>query len=168
MKSVLFESRSETETDRLGAVLATVLPDDINIVIGLNGTLGAGKTRLVQAVAGAAGIDRKDVTSPTFVLCQQYYGKRMIFHLDAYRIRDDDEFLELGVDEIFAVPALVFVEWADRVKNCLPPTRVDVTVSLTPDDNRLFEIVDRQSASSKLLSSIERSLASEQREDREK
>ena len=160
MNRFLLESRSEAETDRLGAVLEAVLPE--HIVIGLYGTLGAGKTRLVQAVAAAARIDRKDVTSPTFVLCQQYHGRRTIFHLDAYRIRDDDEFLELGVDEMFISPALVFVEWADRVENCLPQSRIDLIVSLGADDVRLFEIIDRQPTPSGLIASIERNLRSQQ------
>ena len=156
MNRFLFESQSEAETDRLGAVLEAALPE--RVVIGLYGTLGAGKTRFVQAIAAAAGINRKDVTSPTFVLCQQYHGRRTIFHLDAYRIRDDDEFLELGVDEMFISPALVLIEWADRVESCLPQSRIDLTVSLRADDVRLFELVDRQPTPSELISTVERNL----------
>ena len=147
------KSRSEVETDRFGAILEASLP--VSAVVGLRGTLGAGKTRLVQAIAAAAGIDRKDVTSPTFVLCQQYQGQRTIFHLDAYRIKDDDEFLALGVDEMFASPALVLIEWADRVERCLPPSRIDLSISLEPDNVRQFEIVDHQELPSRLIAAIE-------------
>ena len=84
-------------------------------VVGLNGPLGAGKTRLVQAVADASGVDRRTVTSPTFVLVQEYHGTRTIYHADAYRLADADEFWQLGLDERFDEPALVFIEWADRV-----------------------------------------------------
>ena len=95
------------------------------LVIALTGPLGAGKTRLVQAVAVASGVDRREVVSPTFVLVHEYHGSRPIYHLDAYRLRDDDEFLELGADEYFGPPNLVFIEWADRVRRCLPPERID-------------------------------------------
>ena len=76
-----------------------MLPD--GTTVALCGTLGAGKTRLVQAIAEAAGVDRRDVLSPTFVLIQEYHGRRSIYHIDAYRLRDEDEFLALGPEEYF-------------------------------------------------------------------
>ena len=90
-------------------------------VFGLTGTLGAGKTTLVQAIASAAGMDPADVTSPTFTLVQTYRSDFLIHHLDAYRIVDEDEFLELGIDELLEdEPAWTLIEWADRVAGCLP------------------------------------------------
>ena len=91
----------------------------------LIGTLGAGKTRLVQAVAAAVGVPRANVTSPTFVLVNEYTGGRLpIYHFDTYRLKDDDEFLNLGPDEYFDSNGLTFVEWADRVADLLPADRV--------------------------------------------
>ena len=84
--------------------------------VALCGTLGAGKTRLVQAIAEGLGVNRRDVVSPTFVLIQEYRGRRMIYHIDAYRLRDDDEFQQLGPDEYFESDGLVLIEWADRVE----------------------------------------------------
>src|SRR5687767_7422440 len=113
MYELVFDACNEQETDRLGAALAAALP--AGTTIALSGTLGAGKTRLVQAIAAALGVRREDVVSPTFVLCQQYVGERAtIYHLDAYRIRDEDEFRELGVEELFASGAIVVVEWGER------------------------------------------------------
>src|SRR5688572_16392277 len=117
MTSLAFIAHEEADTKRLGAALAAVLPD--GTTVALCGTLGAGKTRLVQAVAKACGVTG-EVVSPTFTLCHEYQGERTIYHLDAYRVRDDDEFLQLGVEEYFDSPALTFVEWGDRVINCLP------------------------------------------------
>jgi tRNA threonylcarbamoyladenosine biosynthesis protein TsaE len=106
----------------------------------LCGTLGAGKTRLVQALAEACGIDRRDVVSPTFVLCQTHVGRRTLHHLDAYRVRDDDEFLELGVSEMFGREALSIVEWGDRVERCLPEDAVTIHVEVTGETERRFVI----------------------------
>ena len=94
MNEFVFEAADEAATDRFGAALAEVLPP--GTVVALLGTLGAGKTRLVQALAAGNGVSREDVVSPTFVLCQQYRGSRVMNHLDAYRLRDEDEFRELG------------------------------------------------------------------------
>lgn len=102
---------------------------------------GAGKTRLVQAIAEAAGVDRRQVLSPTFVLIQEYHGRRALYHIDAYRLRDEDEFLALGPEEYFEGDGLVLVEWADRVQGCLPADRVEVRIEVTGPELRQFEII---------------------------
>ena len=117
-----FIANNEHDTERLGAALAGVLPP--GTVVGLIGTLGAGKTRLVQAVAAALGVPAGNVTSPTFVLVNEYRGGRLpIYHFDTYRLKDDDEFLDLGPEEYFDSSGLTFVEWADRVADLLPAKR---------------------------------------------
>ena len=137
----VFDALSEADTAALGAALAEVLPD--GTTVALCGTLGAGKTRLVQAVAEACGVDRRDVVSPTFVLVREYRGRRPVYHFDAYRIGDEDEFHELGPDEYFDSPGLVMVEWADRVAGCLPAERVEIRIDVTGTENRRFEITVR-------------------------
>jgi tRNA threonylcarbamoyladenosine biosynthesis protein TsaE len=130
----------ERDTDRLGAALAAALPS--GTVIGLVGTLGAGKTRLVQAVAAALGAPREAITSPTFVLVNEYrQGRVPVFHFDTYRLKDDDEFLELGPEEYFESDGLTFVEWADRVEHLLPEERVEITLEVTGDTERRVTIV---------------------------
>jgi tRNA threonylcarbamoyladenosine biosynthesis protein TsaE len=138
MDRFTYEAPDEEATAALGTALAKVLPD--GAVVALCGTLGAGKTRLVQAVAVASGVDRRDVASPSFVLIHEYQGRRPIYHLDAYRLRDEDEFLQLGPEEYFQAPGLTLVEWADRVEGCLPPKRIDVRIEVTGAQSRRFEI----------------------------
>jgi tRNA threonylcarbamoyladenosine biosynthesis protein TsaE len=126
---------NEQETERLGAALADVLPPQT--VVALIGTLGAGKTRLVQAVATALGVPAGTVTSPTFVLVNEYrQGRLPVFHFDTYRLKDDDEFIELGPDEYFAADGLTFIEWADRVEHLLPEERVEIEIEVTGDTTR--------------------------------
>lgn len=137
--SFTFHAADESGTVALARALAEVLP--AGTVVALDGVLGAGKTRLVQAVAEALGVDRRAVTSPTFVLVQQYQGRLPIHHVDAYRLRDEDEFLQLGVEEFFSGEGLVFIEWANRVANCLPRERLGIAITVTGPDSRAFEIV---------------------------
>jgi tRNA threonylcarbamoyladenosine biosynthesis protein TsaE len=127
MSKFVFEAADESATDRFGAALAVILPP--GTVLALVGTLGAGKTRLVQAMAAACGVPREDVVSPTFVLCQQYRGSRTINHLDAYRLRDVDELRELGIEELLASDAITIIEWADRVADALPDEFIEVTIA---------------------------------------
>jgi tRNA threonylcarbamoyladenosine biosynthesis protein TsaE len=138
MSETVFEATDEAGTDRLGLALARELPP--GTTVALIGALGAGKTRLVQAIAAGLGVAREDVVSPTFVLCQRYDAARTIFHLDAYRLRDEEEFRELGVDEMFDSAGLVIIEWADRVAACLPEERIEIAIEVTGSTQRRFTI----------------------------
>ena len=131
-----FDAPTIADTVRLGQVLAEVLP--AGSLVALDGTLGAGKTRLVQAVAEALGVNPRDVVSPTFVLAQQYDARRTIHHVDVYRLKDEDEFLELGVEESLAGSGLVFIEWAGRIASSLPNERLQIAISVTGPESRQF------------------------------
>jgi tRNA threonylcarbamoyladenosine biosynthesis protein TsaE len=139
MDRYVYEAADERATDALGAALAEVLPD--GAVVALCGTLGAGKTRLVQAIAEACGVDRREVVSPTFVLAHEYRGWRTIYHLDAYRLRSEAEFLALGPEEFFEKKALTLVEWADRVAACLPKDHLEVRIEVTGETSRRVELI---------------------------
>jgi tRNA threonylcarbamoyladenosine biosynthesis protein TsaE len=109
---------SEAETERLGrAIAAAVRP---GTVIGLVGPLGAGKTRLVRAVAGALGVDPLAVTSPTFTLIHEYEGRLPVYHFDAYRLGGPGPFEALGVADYWEAGGVCLVEWADLVAGVLP------------------------------------------------
>ena len=156
--SYTFFAADEGDTERLGRALAGLLPE--GGVVALAGPLGAGKTRLVQAVASACGVERQDVVSPTFVLVHEYQGRRPVIHIDAYRVRDDDEFLELGAEEYFGPPNLVLVEWADRVARCLPDERLEVTISPLSQESRRFDVAGRGSRYRQIVGRLRRDGAS--------
>jgi tRNA threonylcarbamoyladenosine biosynthesis protein TsaE len=131
--------------ERLATAMWRYLPS--HLVIGLVGTLGAGKTTLVQAIARAAGIDSADVTSPTFTLLQTHRGTRTLHHLDAYRVADEDEFLELGVDELFEdESAWTLIEWADRVSSVLPQQTLWIEIMPVDQDRRLIRLTTEHPA----------------------
>src|SRR5579885_705120 len=101
-------------------------------VIGLIGPLGAGKTHFVRAVAEGLGMkDSRVVSSPTFVLIQEYRARLPVYHFDAYRLKTAAEFADLGVHEYFANDGVCLVEWADRVTDLLPAERLEIFVAIT-------------------------------------
>ena len=101
------------------------------------GPLGAGKTYLVRAIAEGLGIaDSRAVSSPTFVLIQEYAARLPIYHFDAYRLRSDAEFHELGVQEYFAGGGVCLVEWADRVPGSLPAEHLRIELKVTGETSR--------------------------------
>jgi len=117
--SLLIELASEDDTARLGRAISDLV--EPGVVIGLVGPLGAGKTRLVRAIAEAQGVAPAAIASPTFVLIHEYEGRIPIYHFDAYRLETPDAFLDLGVAEYWGLGGLCLVEWADRVRGLLPP-----------------------------------------------
>ncbi|MCU0872464.1 MAG: tRNA (adenosine(37)-N6)-threonylcarbamoyltransferase complex ATPase subunit type 1 TsaE [Pirellulaceae bacterium] len=157
MNEFTFLADNEFDTQRLGAALAKVLPP--GTTVALIGTLGAGKTRLVQALAAGCGVPRETVVSPTFVLCQEYHGQRTLYHLDAYRLKDDDEFLELGPEEYFASDGITLIEWADRVLDCLPPQRLEIHIEVVGDTARQFRLAAVGGESSAMLNYLAAALS---------
>src|SRR5262245_24240295 len=90
-------------------------------VVALTGPLGAGKTFLVRAIAEGLSVpDSRVVSSPTFVLIQEYAGRLPIYHFDTYRLKSVADFAELGVHEYFQGSGVCLIEWADRVTELLP------------------------------------------------
>ena len=138
MNSFVYHATDESGTAALGAALGELLPD--GAIVALCGTLGAGKTRLVQALAAAVGVRPGQAVSPTFVLIQEYHGRRSVYHIDAYRLRDEDEFLDLGPDEYFESAGITLIEWADRVEGALPDERIEIHLTITGKRSRRFEI----------------------------
>ena len=159
MIDLTFAANSIDDTERLAASLARLLP--AGSVVAINGTLGAGKTRLVEAIACKLGIDREEVTSPTFVLCQHYLGSRLIHHFDAYRLADDDEFLELGPEEYFESDGICFVEWSDRVASCIPPNHLRIDIAVTGETQREFRISSRAPQFHSLVTKLAEDLGSQ-------
>lgn len=140
-----FEIHSVEETDAFGKMLAKHVPS--GTCIGLVGTLGAGKTRLVQSLIQAHGIPRDEITSPTFALMHTFESKnpdlphRVLYHLDAYRLRDEDEFYELGIEEFIERPnTLTLIEWADRVANALPESTLWIEIEWVGQQQRRIRL----------------------------
>jgi tRNA threonylcarbamoyladenosine biosynthesis protein TsaE len=113
-------SQSVEETYAFGAQLAETL--GAGAVLALYGDLGTGKTHLVKGIAQGLGLDPAAVRSPTFTILRTYEeGRRPLYHFDAYRVQNPDEFVELGFEEYVHGDGLTCIEWADRVASLLPP-----------------------------------------------
>jgi len=147
-----FKSTSENETMRLGTMLAKLL--EPGTVIALNGNLGAGKTRLVQAIASAMGVDRSEVNSPTFVLIQEYQGQLPLYHFDTYRLKDTDEFLELGADDLMYADGVCLIEWADKVIEVLPHDLLQIEIKHTTETARTFHFKGQGTRSTKIVNAL--------------
>jgi tRNA threonylcarbamoyladenosine biosynthesis protein TsaE len=99
-------------------------------VVALEGELGSGKTLFARGLVCGLGCPHYEkVNSPTYVLEQVYEGRYPVRHYDMYRIGGGDELLELGFDEYDDGRSVIVIEWADRVKDYLPPRRLWVEIN---------------------------------------
>jgi tRNA threonylcarbamoyladenosine biosynthesis protein TsaE len=113
-------------------------------VVALVGPLGAGKTFLVRAIAEGLGVkDSRVVSSPTFVLIQEYAARLPVYHFDTYRLRTVGEFADLGVHEYFAGTGVCLVEWADRVEEVLPQELLRIRLEVTGEHSRRITVEAR-------------------------
>lgn len=120
------------ETEKFGLFLGENLrPGD---VICLNGGLGAGKTTLTKSIAKGLGIDDY-VTSPTFTIVNEYYGKIDLYHIDTYRLDDMVDVDYLGFDEYFYSDGVTIVEWAEKIRDALPEEYMEINIK-SHDDKR--------------------------------
>jgi len=113
-----FFSNSPEETIELGLKVGSQLKG--GEVIAICGTLGSGKTHLIKGIsAGAGAAESKKVTSPTFVIINEYKGRLDIYHIDAYRLESISEFEMLGFDDYCQSQSVVLIEWADKVESAI-------------------------------------------------
>ncbi len=134
MQSRTFHTRSEEETIALGRELAATLSPGAVLLIG---NLGAGKTTLAKGIVGGLNATPPDeVSSPTFTLIHQYGDAAPVFHIDLYRLDDQREVENLGLDDLFNSGSVVLLEWAERFPALLPRHRTEIRLLTLPDDTR--------------------------------
>lgn len=140
-------STSPEETFQLGKNLAFHLhPGDC---VALYGDLGSGKTCFVQGIC--AGLQVKDaVTSPTFVLLNEYVGidpdgkGLSVYHFDLYRLGDVDELQTLGADEFFYGQGICLIEWANIGEDWIPTQAIRVRFEHAGESIRRISVTGRK------------------------
>ena len=109
-------------------------------VILLNGQLGAGKTAFTKCLAKSLGV-KDTVTSPTFAFMKEYSGRLPLYHFDLYRVADEDELYELGLNEYLYMDGVCVVEW-NKFEDVRDPIIIDVSTldDSDSDCDRLFVV----------------------------
>lgn len=123
---IIKETFSETETKQFAfEIAASAKPSSVYCLCG---NLGAGKTIFTKGFAEGLGIT-ENVTSPTFGIINEYYGKLNLYHFDVYRISSLDEMEDTGYEDYFYGDGVCLVEWADLVADLIPSDAVWITIS---------------------------------------
>lgn len=135
-------SKSIDETIALGAKLAGKLKK--GGCVALIGDLGSGKTVFTKGIARGLGVkNARYVNSPTFVIIKEYRGKLPLYHFDLYRLDHHTTLDEMNYEEYFYGDGVTVIEWADKIRELLPPKRIEVKLSVIDEDKRKIEIKKR-------------------------
>jgi tRNA threonylcarbamoyladenosine biosynthesis protein TsaE len=110
-------------------------------VIIFNGEMGAGKTTLISQLCKQMGIS-EDISSPTYAIVNTYLTteSKEVYHFDFYRLSDEMEAVQSGLDEMIDSGNTCLIEWAERIMKLLPVSYVRVNISITGMSSRKIEI----------------------------
>lgn len=134
-------TKSEEETISLGKKVAeNIKPADI---ICLYGALGTGKTRIAKGICEGLGA-KEIINSPTFNIVNEYQGKDglKIYHFDFYRLKTEDDILNIGFKDYINSGAVIIIEWPEKIERFLPEDKIEIHISHTDDEpkNRWIKI----------------------------
>lgn len=145
---MILTTKGAKETQKIAANLARKVvklkPLKHARIFALEGELGAGKTTFIQGFAKALKIKQR-VTSPTFVLMRYYKllttHYSLLFHIDAFRLKDWHDLVSLGIKDVFASPGnIILIEWAERVRPILPKKRTKIHIDHLNQTTRRISI----------------------------
>ncbi|MBS3907585.1 MAG: tRNA (adenosine(37)-N6)-threonylcarbamoyltransferase complex ATPase subunit type 1 TsaE [Syntrophaceae bacterium] len=149
-KEVVFNSKSPSETIRIGKTIGSSL--QAGDVVALMGELGAGKTQFIKGLAQGVGVGKSVyVSSPSFTLINEYNGGIPFYHIDLYRLEEEKEAEELGLEEYFHGEGITAIEWADRIPSLLPGEILRVNIHYTGKQTRSIELVAKGKRYEELL-----------------
>ena len=113
-------------------------------VFAFHGQMGAGKTTFIHALCDVKAVSSV-VGSPTFSLVNEYSfqsgsAQNDIFHIDLYRIKDEEEAIQAGIEDCIYSGSYCFVEWPEKAPGLFPPDTVHVYISVTDDGMRSLKL----------------------------
>ncbi len=152
MTGASFVTVSADETRALGQLLGSILVP--GTVVALYGDLGCGKTVLVQGVARGLCFDGY-VSSPSFVIVNEYDARLPIFHIDLYRTGGSDPLAGVDYREFLWGGGVALVEWAERARELLPDDRLDVTLRAEDRTTREIAFAATGPASAGILAALD-------------
>ena len=112
-----------------------------NRTIAFHGAMGAGKTTFIHAVCTALGV-QDAVGSPTFSIVNQYQaaGNEPVYHIDLYRLKDEEEAIQTGVEDCLYSGNYCFVEWPEKAAGLFPENTLHVQIVPVDNDTRKLTI----------------------------
>ena len=125
----------------LASIAAEIISSVKNKTLLFYGEMGVGKTTFIKEICQQLGI-LDNISSPTFSLVNEYQTskKEKVFHFDFYRIEEEEEALDIGIEEYFDSDAWCLVEWPENIENLLPLDAAQIHLSILADEQRNIQL----------------------------
>ena len=125
----------------LPEIAEKVLLNTSNKVLLFYGNMGVGKTTLIKEIAKRLGVT-DTISSPTFSIVNEYkIDNDKVFHFDFYRIKNEEEVLDIGIEEYFYSEHWVLIEWPENIKNLLPSENTKINLIKNKNESRTINIM---------------------------
>jgi tRNA threonylcarbamoyladenosine biosynthesis protein TsaE len=126
-------TKSPEETAEFGKKLSAKLKD--KDIIALFGDLGSGKTQVVKGICLGLGV-KETVNSPTFIIVNEYTSESIknIFHFDLYRMKTEDEIINIGFDDYLSSRGIILIEWPEHAERLLPAATIKIHLAHSVED----------------------------------
>jgi tRNA threonylcarbamoyladenosine biosynthesis protein TsaE len=142
LKKVIIQTKSAFETIRIGRSIGRHLRS--GDVVALVGELGTGKTQFIKGLAAGAGVGRPTyISSPSFTLINEYPGRVPFYHLDLFRLEQEKEAEDLGLEDYLQSGGIIAIEWADKIPSLLPEEMFLIYFAYTGTNARTLEITGK-------------------------
>ncbi len=131
----------EFNLDEIEIVTKQVLDANPEKVILFNGEMGAGKTTFIKALCKQLGVTNP-TSSPTFSLVNEYQiaGNELVYHFDVYRLKNQNEALDMGIEDNVYSGNWCFIEWSETIPDLIPEKHSVITISVLNNNKRLIEL----------------------------
>jgi tRNA threonylcarbamoyladenosine biosynthesis protein TsaE len=133
--------------EEIDYAVTTVLDSNPNKVILFNGEMGVGKTTFIKSLCAALGV-QESTSSPTFSIVNEYLASTgdLIYHFDVYRLKNENEAYDMGMEEYLYSGAWNFIEWAEKVPSLIPEIYSVIDLTILPDGRRKLILINHSSA----------------------
>lgn len=130
----------EFSLEEINKVAQQIIESNPEKVILFNGEMGAGKTTLIKSICKYLGVENP-TSSPTFSLVNEYETAKnqLVYHFDVYRLKNQNEALDMGIDEYLYSGNWCFIEWAEKIEDLIPENHSIITISTLSNGKRLLE-----------------------------
>jgi tRNA threonylcarbamoyladenosine biosynthesis protein TsaE len=127
--------------EEINSVVQRILSESPNKTILFNGAMGVGKTTFIKALTKELGVEEA-TSSPTFSIVNEYQTNtnQTIYHFDFYRIKNETEALDMGIEDYLYSGNWCFIEWSEKIINLIPESHSLVTLTFLADGKRLLEM----------------------------